>query len=74
MLSEASVSDPFPVPDAPGQQKLSEGDISAATSPGTQGLDVTGASISSVTGEDGNCQVNIMLCSVTNIVPDLLCS
>lgn len=52
MAGEASVSDPFPIPDTPETHK-SAGDTAAASSADTPGLDVTGASISSATGEDG---------------------
>lgn len=52
MGDEASVSDPFPVPDTP-ETHQPDRDTPAASSTGTPGLDVTGASISSVTGEDG---------------------
>ena len=49
---ETSVSDPFPIPDTMETQK-SEGNSPTASSADTPGLDVTGASISSVTGGDG---------------------
>lgn len=52
MGDEASVSDPFPVPDSVETQEA-DGDTTATSSADTPGLDVTGASISSVTGEDG---------------------
>lgn len=56
MDDEACV--PFPVPDTPETQ-VPDRDTPAASSTGTPGLDVTGASISSVTGEDGKyrCQL-----------------
>ena len=54
MQAEPSVSDPFAIPDTPEQDRLSDESTPVAGSPGTQGLDVTGASISSVTEEDGD--------------------
>lgn len=53
MQAEPSVSDPFAVPDTPTHNRLSDEGTPGSSSPGTQGLDVTGASISSLTGEDG---------------------
>lgn len=58
MQAEPSVSDPFPIPTTPEQPKTSNGDTQAASSPGNPGLDVTGASISSVTGEGDTLQDN----------------
>lgn len=46
------MSDPFPTPDTLETQK-SDGSSPTASSADTPGLDVTGASISSVTGGDG---------------------
>ncbi len=55
MHGEASVCDPFDIPDADRQIPAKDG-VGVAPSPSTPGLDVTGASISSATGEDGKIQ------------------
>jgi hypothetical protein len=52
MHGEASVCDPFDIPDA-DRLIPAKDSVGTASSPSTQGLDVTGASISSATGEDG---------------------
>ena len=52
MHGEASVCDPFDIPDADRQMPATDS-VGAASPPSTPGLDVTGASISSATGEDG---------------------
>lgn len=52
MHGEASVCDPFDIPDADRQMPARDS-VGVASSPPTPGLDVTGASISSATGEDG---------------------
>ena len=46
-------SDAFAISDSSVKQNHLNGDPMLASAPGTQGLDVTGASISSATGEDG---------------------
>lgn len=53
MHGEASVCDPFDIPDA-DRQIPAKDNVGMGSSPSTPGLDVTGASISSATGEDGN--------------------
>ena len=52
MHGEASVCDPFDIPDA-DRQIPAKDNVGMGSSPSTPGLDVTGASISSATGEDG---------------------
>ena len=55
MQVEPSVCDPFPMQEASAGEHTAENqaDVRFPNSPSSSGLDLTGASISSVTGEDG---------------------
>lgn len=57
MQGEASVCDPFTIPDVADKQSAASEKIASRSSPSNQGLDVTGASISSAIGEDGKPKV-----------------